>query len=419
MRPFLTSFILSAAVAAVLWWQQRAAVADLREQLASPAAAPVRVSSSAEPAAKSKSKTKREETSALRRADGSEVVTSRSIFRGMLEAMDYFRHLSRGEVEALLAAGIEDGDDVTGSWTAMALARLAEFDPAAALKLAGALARTNDDSSAFSLIMHDWLIRDRAAALKWFHAQPDTNAKAGFMGVAGMVLAQSDPDLLKQLSGSFQDPDVHDDALQQSIMMQGLNDPRAALARLEELADDDSRAELLYSLTMSGGDKIPREMLEAALPYARDNEMLRRSMAMLLGNMATADAQGALEWMRQRPAEDFALFSDPAAPVLIQKFGDLETPHVVAAVKDLAPAQRDWLLASHYAGRPLDDPAALLTTTQTSVADRALREAAVRRILQRTARAGNQAALEPWLNALPGDEQAAARRILSTSGADQ
>ncbi len=418
MRPFLTTFILTAAFAAALWWQQRAAVADLRAQLASPAAAPVPASSPTTPATKSKPKTRREDDSALRRADGSEVVTSRSMFRGMLEAMDYFRHLNRGEVEALLAAGIEDGDDLTGSYTAMALARLAEFDPAAALKLAGALARTKNDSSAFSLIMHDWLIRDRAAALKWFHAQPDTNAKAGFMGVAGMVLAQSDPELLKQLSGSFADPDVHDDALEQSIMMQGLNDPRAALARLEELADDESRAELLYSLTMSGGDKIPREMLEAALPYARDNEMLRRSLAMLLGNMATADAKGALEWMRQRPAEDFALFSDPAAPVLIHKFGDLETPYVVAAVKDLAPAQRDWLLASHYAGRPLDDPAALLTTTQSSVADRALREAAVRRILQRTARAGNQAALEPWLNALPADEQVAARRILSTSGAD-
>jgi hypothetical protein len=419
MRPFLTSFILTVVVAAVLWYRQHATVADLRKQLASPAAAVVPASSHAVPAVKSKPESKRKEAPALRRADGSEVVTSRSMFRGMLEAMDYFRHLSRSEVEALLAAGIEDGDDLLGSYTAMALARLAEYDPAAALKLAGALARTKDDSSAFSLIMHDWLIRDRAAALKWFHAQPDTNAKAGFMGVAGMVLAQSDPDLLKQLSGSFEDPDVHDDALQQSIMMQGLNDPRAALARLEELADDDSRAELLYSLTMSGGDKIPREMLEAALPYAKNNEMLRRSMAMLLGNMATTDAKGALEWMRQRPAQDFALFSDPAAPVLIQKFGDLETPHVVAATRDLTPAQRDWLLASHYAGRPLVDPAALLTATQTSVSDHALRDAAVRRILQRTARAGNQATLEPWLNSLPGDEQATARKILATSATEE
>lgn len=412
MRPFFITFSLAAAVAAFLCWQQRDAIASLRRELTT-ATVPSAKTPAPTAAQTAKPKRKRDTATVLRRADGSVVVTSRSMFRGMLEAMDYFRHLSRAEVEALLNAGIEDGDDLTGSYTAMALARLAEFDPAAALKRAGALARTQNDSSAFSLIMHDWLIRDRAAALKWFHAQPDTNAKAGFMGVAGMVLGASDPELLNQLSGNFEDPDIHADALKQSIMSQGLNDPRAALARLQELPDDDSRAELLFSLTMSGGDKIPREMLEASLPYAKDHAMLRASTAGLVSKMALEDPKAALHWLSQRTQQELELFSNSASPAFIQNFGSLETAEVRAAAAPLPLAQRDWLLASHYAGRPFDDPAALLAEASAAVSGDAMRTLMQQRLLRRASREGHTAALEPWLNSLPSQEQAALRTALT------
>lgn len=407
MRPFITTFAITVFIAAALWWQQRGAIASLRTALVTPAAAAV---DQVKPAITPKPKQQKMlPVSGLRHADGSEVVTARSMFRGALEMADYMRGLSRTELEALIkSAVLESGNDMMEP-SLFALARLAEFDPLAALKHAGALARTKEDSSAFSLIMHDWLIRDRAAALKWFHAQPDTNAKAGFMGVAGMVLGQSDPELLKQLSGSIADPDLQEDALAQSIMSQGMSDPDAAMARLQELPNDDAREQLLRQLMMMHGDKKARELLELSLPLAAQRKGMQQQSAQLLGQMAAGDPRAALEWMGSRPEKDIALLSEATVGMNLASLGKLDTATVLAAAKAFPPAQQDWLMANHYAGRPLDDPPALLHELTTGISDAKVRAEALQHVMDRCLRDGREAQLEPWIAAQPAAAQTALR----------
>ena len=351
-------------------------------------------------------------TDTLRRADGSEVVTARSMFRGALEMAEYIRGLSRVELEAFIKGAVpEFGGDLLEP-SLFALVRLAELDPLAAVKQAGALARTEQDSSAFSLIMHDWLIRDRTAALKWFHAQPDTNAKAGFLGVAGMVLGQSDPELLKQLSGSIEDPDLQADGLQQSIMAQATTDPKAGLARLQELPDDESRVVLLNQLTMMHGDKMARELLEAAMPLASEHQ--RVNAASLLGQFAATDPKAALQWIAGRPEKDRELLSGLNSGLNLSGLGKLDTADVLAATINLPPAQQDWLMWNHYSGRPLDDPAALMVEASEAIKDPANRQMAQTHLVNRTVRAGREAALEPWISTLPPEEQAKVRTAITT-----
>lgn len=407
MRPFLTTLLIAAVAAAALWWQQRQTIASLGDELKAPpaliAAAPAK-QSNAGPARPKKP----EPANTLRHADGTPVITARSVFRGALQAADHVRGLGRAELEALISA-----DDIVESaeFLGISLAawgRLCELDPVAALKRAGALARTEEDSSAFYIVMHDWLIRDRAAALKWFHAQPDTNAKAGFLGVAGMVLAGSDAELLAQLTGSIEDPDIHRKSLALSLSSLSLTDPATAIARFSELPDNESKREVLQSLMMTHGEKNPRQLLELALPLAMEPDGKQDNLGMLLGHFSIREPQASLEWFTSRTPEETARMVHDS-PFSMPGLAKLETAAVLAAVKDRPQAERDWLLANHYAARPLDDAPALLNELANGIGDEKLSTIAMHQVVDRCVREGRESQLEPWIAAQPAAAQAALR----------
>ena len=421
MRPFLTTLTVSALIAAALWWQQQRAIASLRKELPTPAISTAAAGAKEAAISSAKKKPAMPPRTLLRRADGSVVAPSRSMFRGALEMAEYIRRLSRTELEALIKSdGSEFGDDMLEP-SLFALARLGELDPAAAIKLAGMLARTKNDSSGFSLVMHDWLIRDRAAALKWFHAQPDTNAKAGFLGVAGMVLGQSDPELLKQLNGSIEDPDLQQDGLKQSMIALVMSDPQGALGRLHELPNDQSRTEMLLQMIAFHGEKMPGELLDAAMPLTGENEttenkMLRGYSATLLSQLAATDPKAALAWITSRTQSEIDVFKNGSlkSPGLIG-IGKLDTAEVLAAAKNLPAAQQDWLIANHYSGRPMDDAPALMAEAAEAIKDPANLKLAQNHLLLRAATKGQEAALEPWIATLPAKEQAEARAVISAA----
>ncbi len=408
MRPFLTTLTLFALIAAALWWQQQRAVASLRAELNTPAVSTAAAAGKEAAVSPAKQKPAMPLRSVLRRADGSAVVAARSMFRGTLEMADYIRGLSRAELEALIISGSSESGDELLDPSLFALARLAELDPLAAIKHAGALARTNEDSSAFYLIMHDWLIRDRAAALKWFHAQPDTNAKAGFIGVAGMVLAGSDAELLAQLTGSIEDPDIHRKSLALSLASLSLTDPAAAIARFSELPDNESKREVLLSLMMTHGDKNPRQLLELALPLAMEPDGKQDNLGILLTQFSTGEPQAALEWFTRRTPEETARMIHDAS-FCMSGLGKLETAAVLAAVQNRSQADRDWLLANHYAARPLDDAPALLNEIRSSIGDQKLSTIAMHQVVDRCVRDGRESQLEPWIATQPAATQAALR----------
>ncbi len=407
MRPFLTTLLIATVAAAALWWHQRQTIASLCDALKSPPGL-ISVAPEKQSGVRTARKKTKEAANILRRADGTPVITARSVFRGALQAADHVRGLGRVELEALISADdfVESAEFLGISLAAWG--RLGELDPAAALKRAGALARTKEDSSAFYIVMHDWLIRDRAAALKWFHAQPDTNAKAGFLGVAGMVLAGSDAELLAQLTGSIEDPDIHRKSLTLSLTSLSLTDPEATIARFGELPNSESKREVLMSLIMVHGDKNPRQLLELALPLALEDDGRNDNLGMLLNHFSTKEPQAALEWFTSRTPEETARMIHDAQSSM-SGLGKLETAAVRAVGQNRPQEDRDWLLANHYGGRPLDDPPALLGELTAGIGDEKLRNGVVLHVLDRCVREGREAQLEPWIAAQPAAAQIALR----------
>ena len=355
------------------------------------------------------SKKKPERKVVLRAPDGSPLITSRGALRGMLLAARHVRTLSPEALEALLLA--EEPDDM-GESGGLALAgwgRLGELDPRAALALAIKNPKTEP---AFYIVLHDWLIRDRGAAVEWFRTQPDSKEKANFMTVAGLVLASSDPGLLSELTGSIEDPALQRKSLSQSIIAQSITDADAALARLGELPEGEARDETLKTLINMHGSVKSRQLLELALPMALENGGELRELTSLLREDSRADPAGTLAWMAGRSPEEIAVLRKNTPGLYsLSALGSLEAPEFQKALQQFPdPADREWLNVSYHASRGSKEPLASLEALSTvPVTDASLRNEAIDVILSRGLRAGQEADFEPWLAARPEAEQAALR----------
>lgn len=413
MRPFLTALTLSATVAAALWWHQRTVIAGLRSDLTARSrltAAPTEE----KPAPVKRAPKKHDPKVVLRNPDGSPVITSRNAVRGALEAAKYIRSLSREALEKLLAG--EDPDN-TSEGIGLALAgwgRLAELDPRAALALSSTT--TMGEDLGFFIVLHDWLIRDRKAALQWFHDQPDSERKGSFLTVAGLVLSSSDPGLLSQLSDSISDPALQQKSLVTSLIAQSTTDPDAAIARLSELKDSSSREEVLQSLFGLHGTTRPRQLMEQALPLALEGTEPKHMLGMMLRNDVNKDPAGALAWLTSRStAEINALRTASSLPAGLHNFGTLDAATMQAAVAQLEkPEDRDWLMGNYYAGTARTAPLDALQAVSTKITDPALRTEGVSYVLSRSVRDGREAELEPFLTSQPEKEQAALRLQIAT-----
>ena len=403
MRPFLTTLTLTTIAMILLWWQQRSAIAGLRSQLHAappPAAAPERPGNSLP-----KQKRHKLVEPRLRMADGSPVVTSHNLIRGTLQVTEYLRGKSWRELEALLSSDKQEFSAESAGLSFGVWSALGELDPRAALALA---AKGHEEG--FSIVLHDWLIRDRAAALAWFHEQPDSEAKASFLGVAGMVLAGSNPEIILHLTSSIADPDIQRKSLTLGLISQGLTDLDTVITRFPELPDSASKGEVLQSLIMFHGQEHPQELLELALPLAMESPGSQQMLGMLAGQLAAKDPHAALQWLTARPEPEFARLRGDSAGLPMAPLGQLDTATVEAAARALPAADHDWIMANHYAGIPLPDPAAVLTEVSTAIADESLRGQTVQHIIGRTIRDGTEAQLEPWLATQPEQTRAALRQ---------
>jgi hypothetical protein len=285
---------------------------------------------------------------------------------------------------------------------------LGEIDPRAALALA-----TQGKEEGFFIVMHDWLIRDRAAAIAWFHEQPNSEVKSNFSVVAGMVLAASEPELLGQLTSSIDDPEWQRKSLTQSIIAQSITDADAAIARFGELTDSESRKAVLSGLLGIHGTTRPRELLEMALPAVMENPDLQHLTGQLLRNDFAANPAAALEWLDDRTPEEFAELRKGVDGVRIPSVGKLDEATVRASAARMEnPTDREWLLANYHAGRAGREPLAALEAL-SSVSNAALREEGITHVLFGSVRDHREAEVEAWLTAQPADRQTALRSQIS------
>ena len=299
-----------------------------------------------------------------------------------------------------------------------AWSRLGRMDPAGALAFASSLGAKGE--AGHMCVLHDWLIRDRAGALAWFHQQPTSETTARFVTMAGMVLGGSDPALLAQLQGSIDNPDLAAESLKGGVMSQSLTDFPAALARLDEIKDLRHRSDVLQMMTQTNGLNYPKELLEALLRFPAEGPQESYYLAGPLGSLARKNPADFMDWLAQRSEAEVARLRGKDAPAqqsLLAPTDSLaamdEAAFRTAAARMPEGSRRSWILASRLAGQARTDPGgalAALNDSQILQEDRAI---AAREALAGAVRLGLEAELEPWIATQPPREREGIRRTLA------
>ncbi len=403
MRPFIATFALTALTATMLWLQERSVVASLRASLSGRFTNSV---AQEKPAVPTPVKSEEPSTATLQSANGSGVVTARSLFRAALESAAHIRSLGISELKTLIESGKQSYGFIQDTQTMMAYLRLAELDVTAALALC------EGDEGRF-VILSDWLLRDRTAALRWFYQNPDAKMKSEFIMSAGMILGSSEPALIAQLRGSLTDLKTQEDAQMLSIVSQSITDTDGAFARLSEQEDDQTRAQAITDLFPLHGTTKSKELLDLAMPMASKREDMKFWAREALNQFTLNDPKAALEWIVHKPTSELALITTGSDLLMAIGLGKLDTTAVLAAGKNMDPPQRDWLMTNHYAGRPLEDPYALLTEATEAIEDPRHLQMAVNHLFHRAIDEKREKELAAWIDAQPADKQAAFREKIA------
>lgn len=429
MRPFLFTFSLTAVAAVAVLVLQHRGVNALREQ-----ASQKHASAATNPGANGEGRQRplfplRQEKSDASRTtmpvpDNASLQPARGMVRDLLSAQAAVDAMTPEQLKAFLsivsAMDFHPGEMERLGKQLAAWSRLGRMDPAGALAFASSLGAKG--GGGHMCVLHDWLIRDRAGALAWFHQQPTSETTARFVTMAGMVLGGSDPALLAQLQGSIDNPDLAAESLKDGIISQSLTDFPAALARLDEIKDTRHRAEVLRMMAQTNGSAYPREVLDMMLRFPAE-PMESYYLTAPLASLARKNPADCMDWLAERSEAEVARLIGKDAPAqhsLLAPADALaamdEAAFRVAAARLPEGRARSWILASRFAGQAKTDPGGALASLNDSQILQEDRAIAAREALAGAVRLGREAELEPWIATQPTRDQEGIRRTLEKYG---
>ena len=393
--PLLFSFLIGSAAAAAWYYHQHREIRALTS--AKPSAAAPQSSRALPPGGRNpKSSAKSPADAALDAA----TPPTRNGIRSLFARSKAIMELPRDQVEALLDDLGKSGrirSPLDATTVMAAYARLAEFDPAAAMERAGSNKREIRDIASFA-VMSEWLSKDRPAAVSWFQNLPDTDDKAKFLTMLNFAGA-SDPTLSAELTGAIADPEKRAAAVRDSIRSMAWSNPEGAMARLKEIEDPFDRAEAERDVLRGLAMREPERAVSLAFNKP-DGDPSRSSAVDFVRQWSDQDGPAALKWIGAQPPEIQAeiLSSDKG---LKRGFSGASSDDVKsAALKVTDPAQRDQLHAAWINGQASSNPEAGFSHL-SNIKDRDLQAQSAAGIASEAARANNPAAMNLWLDSNP------------------
>jgi hypothetical protein len=325
--------------------------------------------------------------------------------------------LSREETEALLEDLEKNGrisSPLDATTLMAAYARLAEFDPQAAMERAGSQKRQTRDIGAFA-VMSEWLVKDRTAAVSWFQTLPDNEDKQRFLQVLNFA-GSSDPTLSAELTGSIADPEKRAQAVRDSIRSMAWSNPELAMKRLGEIEDPDQRAEAERDVLRGLAVREPERAVATAFSKP-DGDPSRTGAVDLVRQWSDQDGPAALKWIASQPPEVQAeiLAKDKG---LKRGFAGASADEVKsAALKVNDSTQRDRLHAAWINAQAGSNPEAGFTHL-ANIKDRETQSLSAANLAAEAARKDNPEAVELWLSSNPPApvQSAALARYAETVG---
>ena len=410
--PFLLSLAGGLAAAAGYHFYQRSQMAALTAPSGSPATIAVSQARSLPPGGR-KAKAKSETESKL---DAATEPTRNGMRRLFARSKAIFA-LSREETEALLEDLEKNGriaSPLDATTLMAAYARLAEFDPQAAMERAGSQKRQTRDIGAFA-VMSEWLVKDRTAAVSWFQGLPDNEDKQRFLQVLNFA-GSSDPTLSAELTGSIADPEKRAQAVRDSIRSMAWSNPELAMKRLAEIEDPDQRAEAERDVLRGLAVREPERAVATAFSKP-DGDPSRTGAVDLVRQWSDQDGPAALKWIAAQPPEVQAeiLAKDKG---LKRGFAGASGDEVKsAALKVNDPTQRDRLHAAWINAQAGSNPEAGFSHL-SNIKDRETQSLSAANLAAEAARKDNPEAVEQWLSSNPPApvQSAALARYAETVG---
>ena len=313
--PLILSALATAALAGLVGWRQQVRIGGLRDTIASRTATPpvaaVDQGANATNPGDAPPAPATDLHSVLSRTK------SRSVLRTAQELMTYYRTCPVEEIRALLESR-NGGYRFTSMQGAgafiIAMSALAERDLAAAVECVGKI-KGETAIPASMILLNDWMLRDKNAALAWFHGLSDQRLKGMLLTAGTIFYGNSQPQLVEELRNGVRDEGMREKAASMAMKALSESDPEAALGKVNEIAEPDQRRDAEKTALLALGRKEPEKALNMmALNAAPDARKVHdRDAARVLTVFLTQNREGAARWISaQDPGVIARLFAaDP------------------------------------------------------------------------------------------------------------
>jgi hypothetical protein len=173
------------------------------------------------------------------------------------------------------------------------------------------------------VLLNDWMLRDKKAALAWFHGLSDQRLKGALLTGATIFYGNSQPQIVEELRNGVSDEGVRDKAEREAIKALAAADPEAALGKVNELPEPDQRRDAERTALLALAKKEPQKALGMMMLNAapEDRKATDADAARVLLQFTSADKPAADRWMAEQ------------SPALIQRLFSAE-PALEAAAKN-------------------------------------------------------------------------------------
>lgn len=293
-RPLLLSCLLTAVLACLVAWRQHDRITTLRAKIATGAAVSSPV---APPAAEVKPA-----PSPVRATDFASVMSqtkSRSMLRTGQELIRYYQSCPIGELRAALeelARGARLSSlEMAGAFV-IAMSALSERDGPGAVEFLKML-KGDVLLPAAVIVLNDWMLRDRKAAIAWFQGMADQKQKGQILTAAAIFFGSSNPQLVEDLKNGVSDEGMLEKAASEAVQNLALTDPETALARLDEVPELDARARTRQRALSVLALKEPEKALEMILAGLDKQETTIGNAAQAFRSFLAKDSRAALKWL--------------------------------------------------------------------------------------------------------------------------
>ena len=230
---------------------------------------------------------------------------SRSMLRTGQELLHYYQTCPLAELSAALetfARTAKISSLETAGAFIIAVSALTKRDTPAAVRIVSRL-RGDAFVPAALVLLNDWMLRDKNAALSWFHGLTDVKAKGQMLTAATIFYGASNPQLIEEIrNGSTVSEHVLDEANNQALEALAISDPETALTKMDQITDPDLRRRLGKNALMVLAGKDPAKALGMmSLDAGPENQKVDdASAARVLALYFERDPSAAKKWISAR-----------------------------------------------------------------------------------------------------------------------